>query len=138
LTENKSRKPQIYLTWQHQQTLYGNGQLHKKYRGIIYPYRCELRTSPILHLIRKKNTKANVYKNGISTIKTLLTKVTHQCINFVAAGTDIITVRVLNSMRVVCASPTIYIWCPHTKNPRKAMVYIEYKRLALAETLLRR
>jgi len=31
----------------------------------------------------------------------LLTKVTHQCINLVAAGTEIITVKVLNNIRVV-------------------------------------
>jgi len=52
----------------------------------------------------------NVYINGISTIKALLTIVTHQCISFVAAGTEIITVKVLKSIRVVCAKPTIYIW----------------------------
>jgi hypothetical protein len=61
--------------------------------------------------------------------------VTHQCINLVAAGTEIITVRVLKSILVVCDKPTIYIWCPQTKKPRKAIVYIEYMRLALAETL---
>jgi hypothetical protein len=55
----------------------------------------------------------------------LLTRVTHQCISFVAAGTEIITVNVLKSIRVVCARPTMYIWCPQTKNPRKAMVYME-------------
>jgi len=40
-------------------------------------------------------------RNGTSTQKELLTKVTHQCINFVAAGTEIITVNVLNNIRVV-------------------------------------
>ena len=58
--------------------------------------------------------------------------------SFVAAGTEIITVSVLKSIRVVCASPTIYIWCPQTKKPKKAIVYIEYIKLALAETLFRR
>ena len=67
--------------------------------------------------------------------KTLFTIVTHQCINFVAAGTEIITVNVLNNIRVVCDKPTIYIWCPHTKNPKNAIVYIEYIKLARAETL---
>jgi hypothetical protein len=49
------------------------------------------------------NKKANVNVNmrGISITKTLFTIVTHQCINFVAAGTDIITVNVLNSILVV-------------------------------------
>jgi len=64
----------------------------------------------------------------------LFTRVTHQCISLVAAGTEIMTVRVLNSIRVVCARPTMYIWCPHTKNPRNAIVYMEYRRLARAET----
>jgi len=41
--------------------------------------------------------------------KKLLTIVTHQCISFVAAGTEIITVRVLKSILVVCDKPTIYI-----------------------------
>jgi hypothetical protein len=75
---------------------------------------------------------------GSSTIKALLAIVTHQCINLVAAGIEIMTVKVLNSIRVVCASPTIYIWCPHTKKPKKAIVYIEYIKLALAETRLRK
>jgi hypothetical protein len=72
---------------------------------------------------------------GNSTTKALFAIVTHQCISFVAAGTEIITVRVLKSIRVVWARPTIYIWCPHTKNPKNAIVYIEYIKLALAETL---
>jgi hypothetical protein len=38
---------------------------------------------------------------GSSSTKELLTKVTHQCINLVAAGTEIITVKVLKSIRVV-------------------------------------
>lgn len=67
--------------------------------------------------------------------KELFTSVTHQCISLVAAGTDIMTVSVLNNIRVVCANPTMYMWCPHTKKPRKAMVYIEYIRLARADTL---
>jgi hypothetical protein len=72
---------------------------------------------------------------GISITNTLLTIVTHQCINLVAAGTDIITVRVLNNILVVCDRPTMYIWWPQTKNPRNAIVYIEYNKLALADTL---
>jgi len=64
--------------------------------------------------------------------------VTDQCISLVAAGTEIITVNVLKSIRVVCARPTIYIWCPHTKKPRNAIVYNEYIRLDLADTLLRK
>jgi hypothetical protein len=51
----------------------------------------------------------NVNKRGSSTINALFAIVTHQCISFVAAGTEIITVNVLNNIRVVCASPTIYI-----------------------------
>ena len=39
----------------------------------------------------------------------LLTNVTHQCISLVAAGTEIITVSVLKSIRVVCARPTMYM-----------------------------
>ena len=60
------------------------------------------------NLSKKINNKQN--KNGNSTQKELLTKVTHQCINLVAAGTEIITVKVLKSIRVVWARPTIYIW----------------------------
>lgn len=77
-------------------------------------------------------------RSGSSKTNELLTVVTHQCIIFVAAGTEIITVKVLKSIRVVCARPTIYIWWPQTKNPKKAIVYIEYKRLARAETRFRR
>ena len=40
-------------------------------------------------------------KKGNSTQNELFTRVTHQCINFVAAGTEIITVKVLKSIRVV-------------------------------------
>jgi hypothetical protein len=57
----------------------------------------------------KKKVKVNENSKGISITKLLLTIVTHQCINLVAAGTDIITVKVLNSILVVCESPTIYI-----------------------------
>jgi hypothetical protein len=77
-------------------------------------------------------------KKGNSTQKELLTNVTHQCISLVAAGTEIITVKVLKSILVVCAKPTIYIWCPQTKKPKKAIVYIEYIKLARAETLFLR
>jgi hypothetical protein len=56
----------------------------------------------------------------------------------VAAGTDIITVKVLNNIRVVWDKPTIYMWCPQTKKPKNAIVYIEYIKLARAETLLRK
>ena len=82
--------------------------------------------------------KSNWKTKGSSIAKLLFTKVTHQCINLVAAGTEIITVKVLNNIRVVWAKPTMYIWCPQTKNPKNAIVYIEYRRLALAETLLRK
>ena len=68
----------------------------------------------------------------------LLTSVTDQCINLVAAGTEIITVNVLKSILVVWAKPTIYIWWPQTKKPKKAIVYIEYIRLPLADTRLRK
>jgi hypothetical protein len=82
----------------------------------------------------KKKIKLRDHSRGISIVKKLFTIVTHQCINFVAAGTDIITVNVLKSILVVWAKPTIYIWCPHTKKPKNAIVYIEYIRLDLAET----
>jgi len=45
--------------------------------------------------------KSKQNMNGNSTQKALLTNVTHQCINLVAAGTEIITVNVLKSIRVV-------------------------------------
>lgn len=61
--------------------------------------------------------------------------VTHQCMSLVAAGTEIITVSVLKSILVVCDRPTMYIWWPQTQKPRKAIVYMEYNRLALADTL---
>ena len=54
-------------------------------------------------------TNVNVNKNGSSITKALLTSVTDQCISLVAAGTEIITVKVLNNIRVVCDKPTIYI-----------------------------
>lgn len=80
----------------------------------------------------------NVKRKGNSITNALFTIVTHQCISLVAAGTEIMTVKVLNSIRVVWDKPTIYIWCPHTKKPKKAIVYIEYIKLALAETRLRK
>ena len=49
----------------------------------------------------KKKVKVNANRKGSSKAKELFTKVTHQCISFVAAGTEIITVRVLNSILVV-------------------------------------
>ena len=58
--------------------------------------------------------------------------------SFVAAGTEIITVSVLNNIRVVWDKPTMYMWCPQTKNPKNAIVYIEYNKLALAETRFRK
>lgn len=51
--------------------------------------------------------------------------VTHQCRILVDAGTEIITVIVLYNVLVVFAKPTIYMWCPQTAKPIKAMVYIE-------------
>jgi hypothetical protein len=57
----------------------------------------------------KKKTNIKTNKNGISTLNELFDKVTHQCISLVAAGTEIITVKVLKSILVVCANPTIYI-----------------------------
>jgi hypothetical protein len=65
---------------------------------------------PLIPPETKKKMKSSVKIKGSSTEKELFTKVTHQCINFVAAGTEIITVNVLKSILVVCASPTIYIW----------------------------
>ena len=77
-------------------------------------------------------------RKGSSITNVLFTIVTHQCINLVAAGTEIITVKVLKSIRVVWAKPTIYIWCPQTKKPKNAIVYIEYSKLARADTRLRK
>tara|TARA_B100000787_G_scaffold129541_1_gene98412 strand:+ start:4921 stop:5208 length:288 start_codon:yes stop_codon:yes gene_type:complete len=73
----------------------------------------------------KKKINKSIKNNGNSIAKELLAIVTHQCISLVAAGTEIITVRVLNSILVVWDRPTIYIWCPQTKKPRNAIVYIE-------------
>ena len=98
----------------------------------------DLTRSTIKKVIESKNVKVNENNKGISITKLLFTIVTHQCINFVAAGTEIITVSVLNSIRVVCDKPTMYIWWPQTKKPKKAIVYIEYSKLALAEIRLRK
>lgn len=80
---------------------------------------------PLIPPETKKKINNNIKKKGSSITWVLFTKVTHQCISFVAAGTEIITVKVLKSIRVVCESPTIYIWCPQTKKPKNAIVYIE-------------
>jgi len=45
--------------------------------------------------------KVKVNNKGNSIAKELFTVVTHQCIILVAAGTEIITVKVLNSILVV-------------------------------------
>jgi hypothetical protein len=58
----------------------------------------------------KKKINKSIKKSGNSIVNELFTNVTHQCISFVAAGTEIITVRVLKSILVVWAKPTIYIW----------------------------
>ena len=79
-----------------------------------------------------------VNSKGSSTINVLCAIVTHQCINLVAAGIEIMTVKVLKSIRVVCARPTMYMWCPQTKKPKKAIVYMEYIKLARAETRFRK
>jgi len=65
---------------------------------------------PLIPPDTKKKINSSEKINGSSTQKELLTRVTHQCINFVAAGTEIMTVRVLNNIRVVWARPTIYMW----------------------------
>jgi hypothetical protein len=57
----------------------------------------------------KKKINVNERIRGTSTMNVLFTIVTVQCINLVAAGTEIITVKVLKSIRVVCDNPTIYI-----------------------------
>jgi hypothetical protein len=57
----------------------------------------------------KKNVNVSENSKGISITKLLFTIVTHQCISFVAAGTEIITVKVLKSILVVCDKPTIYM-----------------------------
>jgi hypothetical protein len=49
----------------------------------------------------KKKINVKVNSSGSSKTNELLTVVTHQCIIFVAAGTEIITVKVLKSIRVV-------------------------------------
>jgi hypothetical protein len=64
--------------------------------------------------------------------------VTHQCRTLVDAGTDIITVIVLYRVRTLFARPTMYIWCPQTAKPMKAIVYIENCRDNLPDNLLRR
>jgi hypothetical protein len=56
---------------------------------------------PEIPPITKKKAKVREKIRGISMTKTLFTIVTHQCINLVAAGTDIITVKVLKSILVV-------------------------------------
>jgi hypothetical protein len=66
-------------------------------------------TIPLIPPETKKKINNNIKNKGNSIAKALFTKVTHQCISFVAAGTEIITVRVLNNIRVVCDSPTMYI-----------------------------
>jgi len=57
----------------------------------------------------KKKMKVITNNKGNSVEKELFTIVTHQCIIFVAAGTEIITVNVLKSILVVWAKPTIYM-----------------------------
>jgi hypothetical protein len=49
----------------------------------------------------EKKMNKNWKTRGSSRVTELFTMVTHQCINLVAAGTEIITVRVLKSILVV-------------------------------------
>tara|TARA_B100000497_G_scaffold89842_1_gene100170 strand:+ start:5360 stop:5548 length:189 start_codon:yes stop_codon:yes gene_type:complete len=56
---------------------------------------------PLIPPETKKKMKRSAKKKGNSIANELLTSVTHQCINLVAAGTEIITVKVLKSIRVV-------------------------------------
>lgn len=49
----------------------------------------------------KKNINVKAKISGTSTMSVLFTIVTVQCINLVAAGTEIITVSVLNNILVV-------------------------------------
>jgi hypothetical protein len=60
--------------------------------------------------LTKKKINVSVKRRGNSRVKKLLTTVTDQCISLVAAGTEIITVKVLNNILVVWESPTIYMW----------------------------
>jgi hypothetical protein len=56
---------------------------------------------PLIPPETKKKINNKVNTKGNSTEKELLTNVTHQCISLVAAGTEIITVKVLKSILVV-------------------------------------
>jgi hypothetical protein len=56
---------------------------------------------PLIPPETKRKMKIKAKKRGNSTCIELLTNVTHQCINLVAAGTEIITVKVLKSILVV-------------------------------------
>ena len=56
---------------------------------------------PLIPPETKKKIKSNWKTKGSSIAKLLFTKVTHQCINLVAAGTEIMTVKVLNNILVV-------------------------------------
>ena len=83
----------------------------------------------------KNNFSINKNKKLISTLGDEFINVTHQCKTFVLAGTEIITVIVLYKVLVVLAKPTIYMWCPHTAKPIKAIVYIENCKESLPDNL---
>jgi len=83
----------------------------------------------------KKYTNVRTNRRLTSNIGAELTSVTHQCRTFVLAGTEIMTVPTLYSVLVVLARPTMYMWCPQTAKPIKAIVYIEYWRDRRPESL---
>jgi hypothetical protein len=87
----------------------------KVFSGFFVPYLSKSQKKKVKAMRKSKsrsgkNIKVNVKSKGSSIAIALLTVVTHQCMIFVAAGTEIITVSVLNNILVVWAKPTIYIW----------------------------
>ncbi len=105
---------------------------------------CKATSKPICALnipLRPPNVKKYVNdrtnNSDTSNCGAEFSSVTHQCRTFVLAGTEIITVIVLYRVRVVFARPTIYIWCPHTANDIKAIVYIENCNDNLPDSLFR-
>ena len=59
-----------------------------------------------------------------STRRTPPHKVAIQLKTLIPVGTAIIIVAAVKYARVSTSIPTVYMWCPHTMNPRSPILHI--------------
>ena len=72
------------------------------------------------------NRKINPIVNSIaaSTRSTPPQRVAIQLNTLIPVGTAIIIVAAVKYARVSTSIPTVYMWCPHTMNPKSPILHI--------------